>query len=247
MRPPRPWPSWRRAMSALIASGSSSSPAGRPSTMQVRPGPCDSPAVVRRRDMRRGVYEGVRPLRPTCRAGLVAARHDLRDDALGERVAIPGDVGAGLAGDRVVQQRAAGPGLAVTRVDAGPGVRHVALGDLVDLKLVAARMAITGRDVEERGVARVQTDDLAVARRGTAGAVAADGHVAEDHEDCGVLVVLDAHEERDGRAERVEGTQARDVLARVGVALTAVGHVEAPAGRDPGRGGRGVRHAGRVR
>src|SRR4051812_6171506 len=50
MRPPRPWPSWRRAMSALIASRSSSSPAGRPSTMLVSPGPCDSPAVIRRSD-----------------------------------------------------------------------------------------------------------------------------------------------------------------------------------------------------
>src|SRR5690242_19122260 len=48
MRPPRPWPSWRRAMSASIASWSSASPAGRPSTMQVSPGPWDSPAVTTR-------------------------------------------------------------------------------------------------------------------------------------------------------------------------------------------------------
>ena len=48
IRPPRPWPSWRRAMSRLSVSSSSSRPAGRPSTMQVRPGPCDSPAVMRR-------------------------------------------------------------------------------------------------------------------------------------------------------------------------------------------------------
>ena len=34
MRPPRPWPSCRRAMSRSIASWSSSSPAGRPSTMR---------------------------------------------------------------------------------------------------------------------------------------------------------------------------------------------------------------------
>ena len=63
MRPPRPWPSWRRAMSASTASRSSSRPAGMPSTMQVRPGPCDSPAVmsfsaIRRRSLRasRGRY-----------------------------------------------------------------------------------------------------------------------------------------------------------------------------------------------
>ena len=45
---PRPWPSWRRAMSRSISSRSSSSPAGSPSTMQVRPGPWDSPAVMTR-------------------------------------------------------------------------------------------------------------------------------------------------------------------------------------------------------
>src|SRR6478672_3833721 len=49
MRPPRPCPSWRRAMSRSISSRSSSRPAGRPSTTHVRPGPCDSPAVVMRR------------------------------------------------------------------------------------------------------------------------------------------------------------------------------------------------------
>src|SRR4051812_29058569 len=51
MRPPRPWPSWRRARSRLRSSGSSSSPAGRPSSTAVRPGPCDSPAVVKRSAM----------------------------------------------------------------------------------------------------------------------------------------------------------------------------------------------------
>src|SRR5215216_6187058 len=50
IRPPRPWPSWRRAMSRLIASRSSSSPAGSPSTMQVSPGPWLSPAVTKRSD-----------------------------------------------------------------------------------------------------------------------------------------------------------------------------------------------------
>ena len=48
MRPPRPCPSWRRAMSRSIASRSSSRPAGRPSTTATRPGPWDSPAVVKR-------------------------------------------------------------------------------------------------------------------------------------------------------------------------------------------------------
>src|SRR3954470_13707767 len=48
IRPPRPCPSWRRARSRLMSSGVSSSPAGRPSSTAVRPGPCDSPAVVKR-------------------------------------------------------------------------------------------------------------------------------------------------------------------------------------------------------
>ena len=58
MRPPRPWPSWRRAMSRSMASRSSSSPAGRPSTMHVRPGPCDSPAVISLSAMGAEVYGG---------------------------------------------------------------------------------------------------------------------------------------------------------------------------------------------
>ena len=54
IRPPRPWPSWRRAMSRSSASRSSSSPAGMPSTIATRPGPCDSPAVVKRKPRHRG-------------------------------------------------------------------------------------------------------------------------------------------------------------------------------------------------
>jgi hypothetical protein len=38
IRPPRPWPSWRRAMSRSSASRSSSSPAGMPSTIATSPG-----------------------------------------------------------------------------------------------------------------------------------------------------------------------------------------------------------------
>ena len=46
-----PWPSWRRARSASMSSGASSSPAGSPSTMAVSPGPWDSPAVTNRKDI----------------------------------------------------------------------------------------------------------------------------------------------------------------------------------------------------
>ena len=51
MRPPRPWPSWRRARSRSSASRSSWRPAGSPSTMQVESGPCDSPAVISFKDI----------------------------------------------------------------------------------------------------------------------------------------------------------------------------------------------------
>ncbi len=51
IRPPRPWPSCRRAMSRSSASRSSSRPAGMPSTIATRPGPCDSPAVVKRKPL----------------------------------------------------------------------------------------------------------------------------------------------------------------------------------------------------
>src|SRR5215218_1111383 len=51
IRPPRPWPSWRRARSASMSSGRSASPAGSPSTIAVSPGPWDSPAVTNRKDM----------------------------------------------------------------------------------------------------------------------------------------------------------------------------------------------------
>ena len=62
IRPPRPWPSWRRAMSRLIASRSSCRPAGSPSSTQVRPGPCDSPAVTTARSAsERELYGRERP------------------------------------------------------------------------------------------------------------------------------------------------------------------------------------------
>ena len=71
IRPPRPWPSWRRAMSRSSASRSSSSPAGRPSTIATSPGPCDSPAVVKLKSTAR-LVSGLR---------LTAARRGQAPDA----------------------------------------------------------------------------------------------------------------------------------------------------------------------
>ena len=44
-RLPRPYPPWRRSSSRSMNALSISTPEGKPSTMAVRAGPCDSPAV----------------------------------------------------------------------------------------------------------------------------------------------------------------------------------------------------------
>ena len=110
IRPPRPWPSWRRAMSPLIASRSSSRPAGSPSTMQVRPGPCDSPAVMRRSAIRpyrlraRTLARGVTARAGTAENGLpTAARHAARGTARCAARRVPARSGTGCA--RVARRR----------------------------------------------------------------------------------------------------------------------------------------------
>ena len=62
MRPPRPWPSWRRAMSRLISSAVRRRPAGSPSSTQVSPGPCDSPAVISRSSTAPSLFACLRAL-----------------------------------------------------------------------------------------------------------------------------------------------------------------------------------------
>ncbi len=44
MRPPRPYPFWRRANCLLISSIASGTPNGKPSMSTKQPAPCDSPA-----------------------------------------------------------------------------------------------------------------------------------------------------------------------------------------------------------
>src|SRR5215831_16416279 len=48
MRPPRPYPRWRRARSSLMWSSVRERPAGTPSMTAVRASPCDSPDVRKR-------------------------------------------------------------------------------------------------------------------------------------------------------------------------------------------------------
>src|SRR5690348_14780966 len=69
----------RRARSLLMASRSIGTPAGNPSTMAVRPGPCDSPAVKYRNGISPAVPPPLpQPLRRRQRHG--ARRCDLRGD-----------------------------------------------------------------------------------------------------------------------------------------------------------------------
>ena len=151
MRPPRPWPSWRRAMSASIASRSSSRPAGRPSTTQVRPGPCDSPAVVSFR----------RHEAPECmRAQTVSsACHTGR----------PGSALRAAAAAPVVLDALAPDGM--RRQDAAVGQPAVAVHALVGLLAVGVRAAQhrgAGLRVAARGGAGGGRGDLLV---GVGGAV----------------------------------------------------------------------------
>src|SRR3954447_1324887 len=205
MRPPRPWPSWRRAMSALMASGSSSSPAGRTSTMQVRPGPGDSPAVIRRSDTPRSL--GGRRVGPGARGGLrleVGPRgvRGLRDDGLvgllGQLVQPPG-----LRVVAIVQRPVAGdPGAqdhAALLRDARPGLRGL-LGvrrrGLVGLEhgelVLGARRPVGGvaaavGHVEELGLALADVDRRALVARGMAVPVALGDDARVEQEDRGLL------------------------------------------------------------
>src|SRR5688572_25270359 len=105
MRPPRPWPSWRRAMSRLIASRSRANPAGRPSTTQVRPGPWLSPAVTRRRDtpdrVRRRRGRGASVVLRSMRGVRQAAEPEAAGPRALDARAVRGHVGLDEAGDRV--------------------------------------------------------------------------------------------------------------------------------------------------
>src|SRR5689334_4602798 len=163
MRPPRPWPSWRRARSRSTDSRSSSSPAGRPSTIVVRPGPWDSPAVTMRSGTPRVYSRGV----PVPLQELEAAQE--RGDAAPELVGA-GALGGGardphhgglraVAGLRGANRGGQGPLGGVDRdhvelVGRGHGARVVE--DVEELGLTGAQV--------QRAAARARAVALAVAR-----------------------------------------------------------------------------------
>src|SRR5829696_2322703 len=153
MRPPRPWPSWRRARSWSMSSGARRSPAGSPSRRAIRPGPWDSPAVVKRRAMALKLAAHGPPKRPP-QGGRAL-------EALGDDV----EERAGLGLDGVALLGGSAVGLVL-----GRDVLYVALveDDPLDRgqRQVVALLAV---ERGQRGVVAVlvhlQVDELAALRR----------------------------------------------------------------------------------
>src|SRR5919112_1676090 len=154
IRPPRPWPSWRRARSESMSSGLSSRPAGRPSTIAVSPGPWDSPAVTKRKDM------APTPYKRGCgrQVGGGTTGRDCLEGNAGRAAARP--VGRGTRVERVdrvvdaahVDGRDPAHGLAAplgvdaTRTVAVEVVLHlVQLGDVVEIVVVLVVLAVEQR------------------------------------------------------------------------------------------------------
>src|SRR4051794_9526196 len=149
MRPPRPWPSWRRARSRSMSSGRSSRPAGRPSSTAVRPGPCDSPAVVKR--------------------SATAPTPYWRESAL-----LVDQRGQEVEGARrlLLEPRGAGRvGLAHLLL-AGKERRRRDLVDLQELEVELGAAVLVGEEVLVLVLVRLQVDEGAGVHAGLAGALA---------------------------------------------------------------------------
>src|SRR4051812_27976756 len=232
MRPPRPWPSWRRARSRSMSSGRSSRPAGRPSTTAVRPGPCDSPAVVKR--------SAIPPLPYRRSAG--ARRGLLLDDSH----ARPG--GEGLRKD-VLRGRGrgahAGPGrregLALLRLVRGDGVAALAEAlavHLEKLEVVADAAVDRAEGLLVGRVADLQGHVAAIGARRVAVALAAGGEGRVGDVEHGGLAIRARAEEDDGgrrlvRQQREVGDALEDLRLGAGLAEAEVSGVP-----EPLRGGR---------
>src|SRR3954453_1778030 len=156
IRPPRPWPSWRRARSASMSSGRRSSPAGNPSTMAVSPGPWDSPAVTNRKDMAPTPYKrgcGRQVGGGTAASGL--AEGDVRRAGPGLRIRgarverVDRPVHAATVDRRDDALRLATPG----GVDAAGAVPVQVVDDLVQLRDVAVVVVVLVVLAVQQGVA----------------------------------------------------------------------------------------------
>ena len=158
MRPPRPWPSWRRAMSPLTASRSSSSPAGSPSTIVVRPGPWLSPAVMTRSDTPGSLRSSRARRRAERRFGSAA---ETRPSDRARRSGDGRDAARGCGARRS----------AALRPSPTPAAAVVDL-DQVELVLRRRRCPSRRFDVEELRLAGAQADRLALLRARIALAVA---------------------------------------------------------------------------
>src|SRR4051794_39019341 len=245
MRPPRPWPSWRRCMSRPIASRSSASPAGRPSTMHVRPGPWDSPAVMRRRDAMRpdtllaGDWSApgrAGEARRVRRAQARAARVRRGDRAAG----VAGHEGAALVGADVATHALVALGLELpddvlgvlvdlARSLRGSGLaRDLVVEDLDEVELVLHDARVALGDVEELRVAGLHLDRVALGRVRLAGAVARRRGVGGDQEHRGLVILEHADEDEERIGRRRQRRQPRDVVAKLLLARLAEAQVDAP-------------------
>src|SRR3954453_20595076 len=238
MRPPRPWPSWRRARSRSMSSGRSSRPAGSPSTTAVSPGPCDSPAVVKRsaiapQPYRRSAQALVRLLLLDGHAG--AVDEDGRERGQRRRVRSCGDAGAGGRG-RLALLRARRRGRRRCRAAAEVLALDVEQVEVVaDAAVQRAEVLLVARigHRERDELAGVRADALALAL-GVEARVADEeqrglvvGAEPEEDDDRGLLV----GEQRVGRL----GLEGRGLLA--GLAEAEVRHVVEPLGRLRGVAG----------
>src|SRR5580704_79888 len=167
MRPPRPCPSWRRARSALRSSARSSKPACSPSTIAVRPGPWDSPAVTRRTIMSALAY--------LCSGSVVG---DVDENALGG-----GEVQVlEHCRSELVHERGA---RAIAAIQArGGGRGGLPLRDAHDLQLVSRVLPVGCDVIEFLGLTGGEHDGFALRVARHAAAFAFEDRFADQGEDC---------------------------------------------------------------
>src|SRR3954454_15760588 len=205
MRPPRPWPSWRRARSRSMSSGRSSRPAGRPSTTAGRPRPRDSPAVVKRSAI------PPPPYRRSAELLLLESDARPRGEGLGK------DVLGGLGGGADARPRGREGLAALRRIRRGCG-RRVARAEALAVDLekleVVAHAAVDGAEgLLVGGLADLQRHVAAVGAVSVAIALAVGGEGGVgDVEHGGLAGSIDAEEhDRGGRLVRQQG-EVRDAL-----------------------------------
>src|SRR3954452_4487974 len=230
MRPPRPWPSWRRARSRSMSSGRSSRPAGSPSTTAVSPGPCDPPAVVKRSAIAPQPYWRKRGLLALRDAQPGAVDEDGRKRGLERRVRRSGHAGAGgrsRLGVLLAARRGRRSGLRAVAEALAPDVEQLqVVARAAVLRAVVLLVARVGQR-ERHELARAGAEALAFALRVVAG--------VREEEQRGLVVGAEP-EEDDNRGllvgeQRVRRLALEGIRLLAGLAEAEVRHVVEPLGR----------------